>query len=152
LLECLFNSWQYVVMPRPPRADEANGLYHALNRGNGQARIFRKKADYEAFERILAEGLARYDLQLLCFQLMPNHWNLVVRPAQNGAMCQFLQGAPPRIRCVTTPMTARWCRVRLSGEIQKCSDPGRRAIPDGLPIRRTKRSASRPGLNRRSDG
>jgi len=52
-------------MPRPPRADEAGGLYHALNRGNAQATIFRKDADYEAFERIPAEGLERYDFQLL---------------------------------------------------------------------------------------
>jgi len=61
-------------MPRPPRADEANGLYHALNRGNGRARLFRTQADCEAFERIHEEGLARYDVQLLCVQLLPNHW------------------------------------------------------------------------------
>ena len=67
-------------MPRPTRADEANGLYHALNRGNGRARIFRKEADYEAFERILEAGLDRYDVQLFSFQLMPNHWHLVLRP------------------------------------------------------------------------
>ena len=36
-------------MPRPPRADEAGGLYHALNRGNSRAEIFRKEADFEAF-------------------------------------------------------------------------------------------------------
>ncbi len=33
-------------MPRPPRADEAGGLYHALNRGNLRADIFRKEADF----------------------------------------------------------------------------------------------------------
>ena len=44
-------------MPRPPRADEANGLYHALNRGNSRAEIFRNEEDYAAFERILGEGL-----------------------------------------------------------------------------------------------
>ncbi|TWT91946.1 hypothetical protein [Stieleria varia] len=37
-------------MPRPPRADEAGGLYHALNRGNLRATIFHKDADYAAFE------------------------------------------------------------------------------------------------------
>jgi putative transposase len=42
-------------MPRPPRADEAGGLYHALNRGNLRADIFR--ADFVAFENILYEGL-----------------------------------------------------------------------------------------------
>ncbi|TWU01092.1 hypothetical protein [Stieleria varia] len=31
-------------MPRPPRADEAGGLYHVLNRGNLQATIFQKDA------------------------------------------------------------------------------------------------------------
>ena len=31
--------------------------YHCLNRGNGRAAIFRKDADYEAFERILAKSL-----------------------------------------------------------------------------------------------
>ena len=60
-------------MPRPPQADEAGGRYDALNRGNSRARIFRQQADYEAVERILAEGLERYEVQLFCFQLMPSH-------------------------------------------------------------------------------
>ena len=47
-------------MPRPKRGDEANGIYHALNRGNARSAIFKKDADYNAFERILAEGLERY--------------------------------------------------------------------------------------------
>jgi putative transposase len=44
-------------MPRPPRANEAGGLYHALNRGNLRASIFHKDADFAAFERILHEAL-----------------------------------------------------------------------------------------------
>lgn len=51
-------------MPRPPRADEAGGLYHALNRGNLRAEIFHKDADYDAFERILHEGLQLHQVQL----------------------------------------------------------------------------------------
>ena len=45
-------------MPRPPRSDEAGGLYHALNRGNSRAAIFRKDADFEAFENLLAEAVS----------------------------------------------------------------------------------------------
>ena len=78
-------------MPRPPRADEAGGLYHALNRGNARARIFRKDADFEAFERILAEALERYDVQVFCYELMPNHWHLVLRPNRDGEMSRFLR-------------------------------------------------------------
>ena len=88
-------------MPRTPRADEAGGLYHALNRGNSRAAIFRKEADYEAFERILSEGLARYPVQLFCYQLMPNHWHLVLRPTQDGEMSRFL-------RWVTATHTMRY--------------------------------------------
>ena len=46
-----------ITMPRPSRADEAGGLYHALNRGNLCAEIFHKDEDFAAFERILHEGL-----------------------------------------------------------------------------------------------
>ena len=88
-------------MPRPPRADEAGGLYHALNRGNARADIFRKPADYEAFERILVEGLGRYDVQLFCYELMPNHWHMVLRPNRGGEMSRFL-------RWVTATHTMRY--------------------------------------------
>ncbi|MFV1967593.1 MAG: hypothetical protein ACC628_19360 [Pirellulaceae bacterium] len=46
-------------MPGPKRADEAGKVYHALNRGNTRSDIFRKDADDEAFERMLADGLRR---------------------------------------------------------------------------------------------
>ena len=52
-------------MPRPKRADEAGGIYHALNRGNARSEIFRKEEGYDAFERILAEGLQRYPCRIL---------------------------------------------------------------------------------------
>lgn len=76
-------------------------MYHALNRGNSRAAIFRKAADYEAFERILGEGLERYPVQLFCCQLMPNHWPLVLRPTRDGEMSRFL-------RWVTATHTMRY--------------------------------------------
>ena len=97
-------------MPRPPRADEAGGLYHALNRGNSRAKVFRKEADYEAFERILGEGLDRYQVQLFCYQLMSNHWHLVLCPTQDGEMSRFL-------RWVTATHTMRYhAHYHTSGE------------------------------------
>jgi len=78
-------------MPRSSRADEAGGLYHALNRGNARAKIFRKDADFEAFERILGEGLERYDVQLFAYQLIPNHWHFVLRPGHDGEMSRFIR-------------------------------------------------------------
>jgi len=78
-------------MPRPKRADEVEGLYHALNRGNARSTIFHKDRDYEAFEQILHEGLQRYEVDLLAYQLMPNHWHLVLRPHKDGGMSNLLR-------------------------------------------------------------
>ena len=78
-------------MGRPKRQDEAGCIYHALNRGNARATIFRKPADFDAFESILAEGLLRYPCQILAYQLMPNHWHFVLRPTEDGGMSDFLR-------------------------------------------------------------
>ena len=64
-------------MPRPVRSIEAGLVYHALNRGNGRMRLFHKDEDFAAFERVLAEGLERYPVDLLTYCLM-----LVSRPLQ----------------------------------------------------------------------
>src|SRR5688572_20918012 len=72
-------------MPRTARAIRAGGCYHVLNRGNGRRALFRKPADYDAFARVLAEGLAAYPVDLLAWCLMPNHWHLVVRPRADDA-------------------------------------------------------------------
>ena len=73
-------------MPRPPRADVSGEIYHALNRGNGRMTVFRKDADYEAFERVLDEGLQKYPVDLIAYQWMPNHWHMVLSPREDGAM------------------------------------------------------------------
>ncbi len=78
-------------MPRPPRVDCAGGIYHALNRGNLRATIFHKHEDYLAFEKILGEGLERYEIELFSYQLMPNHFHLVLRPAVDGEMGRFMK-------------------------------------------------------------
>ena len=53
-------------------------------------RLFHKAADYEAFERVLAEGLQRYPVELLTYCLMPNHWHLVVRPKTDQALGRWM--------------------------------------------------------------
>ena len=77
-------------MPRPPRADEAGGLYHALNRGKLRVAISRKEEDFAAFERILYEALQIHPIELVSFQLMPNHNYLVLRPLVDGEMSRFM--------------------------------------------------------------
>lgn len=78
-------------MGRAKRADEAGGIYHALNRGNARSQIFRKPEDFDAFERIVAEALTRYPCQVFAYQIMPSHWHFVLRPTKDGGMSQFLR-------------------------------------------------------------
>ncbi len=75
-----------------------------------RAEIFHKEADYEAFVRILSEGLERYDVELSAFQLMPNHWHLVLHAAQDGASGFGLQTADVR---VTLRRVFHWASVRV---------------------------------------
>ena len=54
---------------------------HALNRGNQRRTIFHKHNDYEAFLRVLAEGLEKYPVELYAYVLMPNPWHMVLAAA-----------------------------------------------------------------------
>ena len=78
-------------MPRPARRSIDGGLYHVLNRGNGRSRIFYKDRDFAAFQRVLVEGLAKLDVELLCWCLMSNHWHLVLRPRRGSDLSRFMQ-------------------------------------------------------------
>ena len=77
-------------MPRSPRADEAGSIYHALNRGNARNPIFFKREDYEAFERLIAEGLEKFEVDLIAYQWMNNHWHMVLSPRVDGGMSRFI--------------------------------------------------------------
>ncbi len=75
---------------RTGRAIEAGLIYHVINRGNGRMRLFHKPEDCRAFQRVLAEGLERYPVELLTYCVMPNHWHLVVRPGTQEGMGRWL--------------------------------------------------------------
>mgnify|MGYP005843774413 CR=1 FL=1 len=78
-------------MARPPRKIATGGLYHVLNRGNGRMALFHKPADYDAFVGVLREGLGRYEVDLLAWCLMSNHWHLVLRPRRADALAGLMR-------------------------------------------------------------
>lgn len=89
-------------MPRPPRVTASRVAYHLLNRRVMRLTIFEKAADYEAFERVLAESLVRPDApRLLAYCLMPNHWHLVVGAGDRTNLSTWMQW-------VTVTHTHRW--------------------------------------------
>jgi putative transposase len=78
-------------MPRPLRQIAPGLIYHVLNRGNGRTLIFRKTGDFQAFLKILTEGLKRFDVELLAWCLMGNHWHLVLRPRRARQLQALMQ-------------------------------------------------------------
>ncbi|MEO0514088.1 MAG: transposase [Planctomycetota bacterium] len=83
-------------MPRTARVDVAGHCYHVLNRANARYRIFRKDEDFEAFERVLAEAVVRAgdsggSVSLLAYCVMGNHWHLVLRTHEDGAMGRMMK-------------------------------------------------------------
>jgi hypothetical protein len=83
-------------MPRSPRADEAGGLYHALNRANLAAKIFRKTGDFVAFEKVLPEALQLYKVELYEYQIMGTHWHPHdrKRSSLSGTLQEFSDSVP----------------------------------------------------------
>lgn len=88
-------------MPRIARIDVADHVYHVLNRANARVQIFDGPGDYDAFERILEEAVAKSDMRLLAYCVMPNHWHLVVYPRQDGDLARFMSW-------LTNTHTRRW--------------------------------------------
>ena len=90
-----------MIMGRAKRIDKGGIVYHVINRANGRLRIFKKRADFEAFERILAEGVERFGMRVCGYCIMSNHWHLVLWPREDGDLSQFM-------RWVTLTHSQRW--------------------------------------------
>jgi len=80
-------------MGRPVRVDVAGHAYHVLNRSVGRRTLFRRRADFAAFEQVLAETVDRFAgrVALLAYCLMPNHWHLVVFTREDGVLSPFMK-------------------------------------------------------------
>jgi putative transposase len=78
-------------MPRIARIAPGGHIYHVLNRSVGRMHLFRRDADFEAFERILLQAHERHSLRILSYCLMSNHWHLVVWTQQDGQLTAFFR-------------------------------------------------------------
>jgi REP-associated tyrosine transposase len=65
-------------MPRLPRPQLPDGIYHVTSRGVRGSSIFVEGDDRRRFVRLLAETVAGCEWQCLAYCLMTNHYHLVV--------------------------------------------------------------------------
>jgi len=92
-------------MGRAVRTDIGNYCYHIINRANARLLIFFEKEDYLLFEKVLEEAEKRYDMRVLAYCLMPNHFHLVLYPRNDGDLGTFMQW-------LTLTHTQRWHQAK----------------------------------------
>ena len=92
-------------MPRSQRIDIGNYVYHTLNRANARVQIFDNDKDYKLFENILKEAKEKFDMRILAYCIMPNHWHLVLYPKKDGDLSKFMSW-------VTNTHTRRWHAIK----------------------------------------
>ena len=78
-------------MARPPRIDIGDHVYHVINRANGRLKIFEEEWMYQDFEYLLNEMHEQFDMRILAYVLMPNHWHLLLYPQKDGDIGKALQ-------------------------------------------------------------
>ncbi len=64
-------------MSRMARIAPGGLVYHVLNRSVGRMHMFRKEADFEAFERVIVETHEREPIRILSYCVLSNHWHFV---------------------------------------------------------------------------
>lgn len=66
-------------MARPLRLEFEGAIYHLLGRGNSRQRVFASERDQLEFVTLLEASSKRFDVAVLAFVLMGNHFHLMAR-------------------------------------------------------------------------
>lgn len=77
-------------MARAARIAPGGFIYHVLNRGVRQAKLFRSRKDHLAFQSCLVEALEKTPIRLLGYCVMPDHWHLLLWPSREGELARFM--------------------------------------------------------------
>ena len=68
-----------------------NAYYHIFNRGAHKAQLFFNEADYLFCQKRLVLCAGKYNVELLAYCLMTNHYHLLVQQKESGSVSRFLQ-------------------------------------------------------------
>jgi REP element-mobilizing transposase RayT len=66
-------------MARPLRLEFEDAIYHLLGRGNARQRIFASERDQLEFLKLLKASARRFEVSILSFVLMGNHFHLLAQ-------------------------------------------------------------------------
>ena len=72
-------------MPRAPRVEFPNAIYHVMTRGDGRRKLFHDPGHYERMTRGLKEEVTRSGWKVFAYCWMPNHIHLLVQTPDPAA-------------------------------------------------------------------
>lgn len=115
-------------MPRKPRENLEDGIYHVYARGNAQELIYRDAADRRIYLKGLGKVVTRKSWRCLAYCLMNNHVHLLLETphADLSSGMQALHGRYGQIFNVKYGRTGhvfqgRYGAVRISSDAQLCA-------------------------------
>lgn len=79
IFDIVAGSWQLSRLARPLRIEFEDALYHLCARGNDRQKVFRDDRDRARFLEVLERSCSRYQVSVLVFVLLSNHFHLVVQ-------------------------------------------------------------------------
>ena len=72
---------------------EKGHYYHIYNRGNNRQDIFFEARNYAYLEQLFEKNVAKYDLTIVAYCLMPNHYHALIRQDGEFQISQFIRSA-----------------------------------------------------------
>ena len=66
-------------MARPLRIEYEGAYYHVLSRGNHKQAVFLSDQDHRTFRESLARMSGRFEVDIIAYVLMDNHYHLLIR-------------------------------------------------------------------------
>ena len=78
-------------MARPLRIQYPDAYYHVMNRGNRREDIFVTDQDRKVFLDALADSCETYQVKLISYVLMSNHFHLLIQTPQANLKSEDLR-------------------------------------------------------------
>jgi REP element-mobilizing transposase RayT len=77
-------------MTTPRRFFQENSFYHVYNRGNRKDNIFLQRRDYLRFIAKAKEYKLKFNIGVLCYCLLPNHFHFLLKQGSSDSISKFL--------------------------------------------------------------
>ena len=72
---------------------QKNVVYHIYNRGISKWRIYKEEQDYRFFIHRISRYKKKYDIEVVSYCVMPNHFHLLLRsPYKRENIALFMKG------------------------------------------------------------